>query len=176
MLVVSQRFTRDIRDGAACSLDDRVGRGCVPLAGRPEPRVDVGGPLGNEAELERAAHALNLRRLLPLRKGLQERVDLRSPMGTASDHGRDAPGKGSGLNRLFVPLAIESPGSIVGASDIAALQGRREHHAPRGGAIDDQRHVHGELTIPLDELFGPIERVDQPKRRPTAATLRRSLV
>ena len=43
------------------------------------------------------------------------------------------------------------------------------HHAKRRLSVLDQRDVHGELAVALDELARAIQRIDQPEARPAAS-------
>src|SRR3989338_10665277 len=92
---------------AAGLLDHALGRGRVPFHGRAQARVDVGRAIGDEAELERAAHAHDIVRA----EALQKLLGLPARARAARDPDRLAPGAGGGADRLrsAVGLLPERP-------------------------------------------------------------------
>jgi hypothetical protein len=63
------------------------------------------------------------------------------------------------LPRLYLPQRCTSPSSPA----------RRPRPAPL--SLLNQGDIDGELTVALDELFGPVQRIDQPVALPVLALI-----
>ena len=52
---------------------------------------------------------------------------------------------------------------------VILVAGRHVHDTQHGFVAADQRDIHGEFAVALDELLGPVQRVHEPELRPAGA-------
>ena len=150
-------------DTAAGGAQHRVAGGDVPLHRAPEPRVEVGGALGDEAQLQgrpRRDQLLDRQRREVLVRAL---VAMRAARhhDEAVVRGRAAP------DRDRFALATRTPrlaAGDLGAGPVGHAARRHVDGPDRGCAVLDQRDVDGELSVAADELARAIEGIDEPER------------
>src|SRR5262245_46370937 len=92
-------------------------------------------------------------------------------MGTALGHSKAVPRqRRPGENSLRHAVGLTLPCSESLASVIQEAERGRIDHAEHRHSIFDQGDVHRKLAVSLDELLGPIQRVDQPESAPRTAS------
>ena len=67
------------------------------------------------------------------------------------------------------PQCVPAPGAVTDGAVIKPLEHGREHDAEHGSPGIDERDVHRELAVALEELLRAVERIDEPIARPRAA-------
>ena len=74
--VVTQRLAVGLQHASAGGLDDRLGGGRIPLAGRTEARIEIRAAFRDQAELDRAADRHKLIGLEPRQIAIEHGVPM----------------------------------------------------------------------------------------------------
>ena len=97
-------------------------------------------------------------------------------MTTTGHHGqRLARRHNSAHADRFNLLTVSAPSPDSRTPVVTTAAGGHRHHTKHHAAMLDQRHIDGELFTARNELFGAIERVNQPPARPTGPHVLRDI-
>src|SRR6188508_687363 len=122
--VVPQRPPGQVDHTPPRTFEDSLRGGRVPFGRRPEARVNVRGPFGDETDLERAAHVGDLMR----RQAREIRGKLRRGMAAAADDAQRRAGIAHG-NRLRRIRGIAPPRSVRDVPEVHAVEHGRVNRA-----------------------------------------------
>src|SRR5690606_16470472 len=128
VFVVPQRLAVAIHHTPTRAFENSLRGRRVPFGSGPEPRVDVGRALGHEADLERAAHRLDL-----VRPELREvRAELAARMATAADDAWPLGRRAAHANRLRGPVRVLTERADAKSAVVQTLERRCVHDAEHG--------------------------------------------
>ena len=163
-LVIHHRLTVEGDDRSTSLLDDRLGRGGVPLGRRTEPRIHVGATFGDNTEFQRTAH----RHEITIAKIFNKRVETRATVRPTADDAHRARAGAGYSNSCGRLVAIAKLGTETLTTDVGLALHRYVHDTEDGLAGLNQRDVDRELAISIDEFLGAVERINEPVARPAA--------
>src|SRR5690606_16071609 len=90
------------------------------------------------------------------------RAERAARVAAAADDARPLGRRSADADRLSRAVVVLAERAVAERAGVEPPERRRVHDAEHCAVLVDQRDVHGELAVSLQELFRPVERVYEP--------------